>query len=257
MILDLQRRIDEDTRDVLHVAGARMDILPKDRSHFLHQGPKLQVESKVPMIQQKKMILDQLLAVPDQGGHLWQPYRTGVRCQHCRHRLHSKSLLTELRPALTSACEQAVPVTPSKKTRFEVINDLISAQQGVQQGVHHLRLDKAYLRCSECKSYILARCREDAFASFVGSPCHVGLLQSSEWTGHPSHLMMRQGSQLTCSRCGGKAKMADGKIQLNDKLTKRCVMSGATEVPQTMVHPIAPHSAEKVEQKKEYIFMNQ
>ena len=90
-ILDLQRHIDEDTRDVLHIAGARMDILMKDRSHFLHQGPALQRETKVAMIQQKKMILDQLLAVPDQGGHQWQPYRSGVRCQHCRHRLHTNT----------------------------------------------------------------------------------------------------------------------------------------------------------------------
>ena len=47
--------------------------------------------------------------------------------------------MTELRPALTSDCEQAVSAAPSKKTRFEIINDLINAQQGVQPGVHNLR----------------------------------------------------------------------------------------------------------------------
>lgn len=138
--------------------------------------------------------------------------------------------MTELRPALTSDCEQAVSAAPSKKTRFEIINDLINAQQGVQPGVHNLRLDKAYLRCSECKAYILARCREDAFASFVGSPCHVGLMASSEWTGHPSHVAMRQGSQITCTRCGGRAKATEDGIHLSDKLTKRCVMAGARDL---------------------------
>lgn len=33
-ILDLQRRIDEDTRDILCVAGARMDILLRDKRAF-------------------------------------------------------------------------------------------------------------------------------------------------------------------------------------------------------------------------------
>ena len=49
-ILDLQRHIDEDTRDVLHVAGARMDILLKDRTHFLHQSQKGQNAQKVPFL---------------------------------------------------------------------------------------------------------------------------------------------------------------------------------------------------------------
>ena len=140
--------------------------------------------------------------------------------------------MTELRPALTSSCEQAVPSSAPKKTRFEVINDLISAQSEVQQGVHHLRLDKAYLRCSECHLYILARCREDAFASFVGSKCHVGLVESSAWTGHPSHVVMRRGMQLSCSRCGGRGKIVEGTIQLTDKMTRRCVMAGATDLRQ-------------------------
>ncbi|CAK9055056.1 unnamed protein product, partial [Durusdinium trenchii] len=37
-ILDLQKHIDEDTRDVLCVAAARMTILLQDKSHFLHQA---------------------------------------------------------------------------------------------------------------------------------------------------------------------------------------------------------------------------
>ena len=55
-------------------------------------------------------------------------------------------------------CEHSVTKPKGKPTRFEVIHDLIQAQSGVQAGVHHLQLDKAYLRCTECRSYILARC---------------------------------------------------------------------------------------------------
>ena len=71
----MQRHIEEDTRDILHVAGARMDVLMKDRSHFLHQGQKIQQDSKVPLIQQKKVILDQLCRT--KGGTNGNPTEPG------------------------------------------------------------------------------------------------------------------------------------------------------------------------------------
>ena len=117
----------------------------------------------------------------------------------------------------------AAPKTPNRKTRFEVIQDLIAAQDGVQPGVHHLRLEKAYLRCTECSSYILARCREDAFSgAFVGAPCRVGPLEPSLWFGHPTHTMARRGKQATCTRCGAKARIIEEKLELHDRLRKRC-----------------------------------
>lgn len=116
----------------------------------------------------------------------------------------------------------AAPKTPTRRTRFEVINDLIAAQSGVQRGVHHLRLEKAYLRCSECHAYILARCREDAFSTFVGAPCKVGPLEPSLWCGHPTHTMERRGKMASCIRCGGKAKIVENKLELTERLRKRC-----------------------------------
>ena len=46
--------------------------------------------------------------------------------------------------------------------------DQAAHQDKPQTGVHFLRLDKAYLRCDLCKSYILARSNEQTFEEFVG-----------------------------------------------------------------------------------------
>ena len=56
-ILDLQRHVDEDTRDILIVAAERMDILLRDKSHFLHKKDQVDTPAKVPLIQQKRDLL--------------------------------------------------------------------------------------------------------------------------------------------------------------------------------------------------------
>ena len=221
-ILDLQKSIDEDTRDILCVAAGRMNTLLRDKSHFLHKADQQEKHQKVPLIAQKKELLQQLLHRPDAGGHSWRPFRSGAQCSQCKQRLHSKSLVGDLTGALDSTCLMATPKTPTRRTRFEVANDLIAAQSGVQRGVHHLRLEKAYLRCSECHDYILARCREEAFCTFVGAPCKVGPLEPSMWEGHPSHTMERRGKVATCTRCGGKAKIVEEKLEPTERLRKRC-----------------------------------
>ena len=111
-----------------------------------------------------------------------------------------------------------------------MIEELIAAQTGVQQGVHHLKLDKAYLRCSECASYILARCNEEAFTNFVGSPCLVGPLEAALWSGHPSHTMCRKGSLARCTRCGAAGRIKHDKLELTPKLSKRCVHLGSKDL---------------------------
>ena len=75
-----QRNIDEDTRDILCVASARMNILLKDKSHFLHRAAAPEQQHKVPLIQQKREILQQLESRPESRGHSWQPFRSGVQC---------------------------------------------------------------------------------------------------------------------------------------------------------------------------------
>ena len=104
-----------------------------------------------------------------------------------------------------------------------MIHALVASQQAPQPGIHHLKLDRAYLRCSECKSYILARTNEDAFTKFVAEPCLVGPVPADEWPGHGSHTMMRKGSALECSRCHSRARLVNGEIKVTARLADRCV----------------------------------
>ena len=135
----------------------------------------------------------------------------------------------DLREALDSTCAMAAPVSQPKKTRFQVIDELIAAQSGVQPGVH-LKLDKAYLRCTECAGYILARCNEELFTNFVGGACMVGPLDPSLWRGHPSHTMCRKGSVARCTRCGGSGRIKGSEVELNEKLRRRCEHLGSKDL---------------------------
>ena len=149
-IIDLQKHIDEDTRDVLSVAGNRMNILLTCKEHFLHSKTTVVDNSKVPLVQQKKDLLACYVKDPQANGHLCNLFRSGVQCAQCRVRFHTKSLIKELREGLTSPCAQAAPTPTQKKTRFEVIHDLLESQGEAPPGTHQLRLEKAYLRCSRC-----------------------------------------------------------------------------------------------------------
>ena len=50
-------------------------------------------------------------------------------------------MIKEIKEGLSTACTHAVPGRASKKTRFEVIHDLLEAQGEVEDGTHHLRLE--------------------------------------------------------------------------------------------------------------------
>ena len=103
-IMDLQRHIDEDTRDVLSVAGTRMDILLRCKDHFLHTKPSPEAPVKVPLVQQKRALLNSFLQDASDTGHQWTPFRSGVQCSLCRQRFHTKSLLKELQEGLRAPC---------------------------------------------------------------------------------------------------------------------------------------------------------
>ena len=148
---------------------------------------------------------------------------SGIQCKQCRVRYHSKSLLSDLKEAADKQCHQEDTPSPPKQTRMEMIHALVASQQGPQPCVHHLQLDRAYLMCSVCRSYILARTNEEAFNRFVGEPCYHGPLEPSLWEGHASHTMLRTGQSIECSRCHARTRMADGRPQLSGRLRARCV----------------------------------
>ena len=221
-ILDMQAHVDNDAHEILLQAGERMSILLRNKDHFLHQKDKV-METKVPLLHQKKMLLADLLVKDSTAGHAWEAFRSGIQCRHCKLRYHTKNMLEELKEANDRPCEKAPRHTPPRQTRMEMIHALVASQQAPQPGIHHLKLDRAYLRCSECKSYILARTNEDAFNKFVAEPCHVGPVPPDEWPGHGSHTMMRKGTTLECSRCHSRTRQANGEIKMTAKLAARCV----------------------------------
>ena len=142
----------------------------------------------------------------------------------------AKSMIKELREGLTSPCAQAAPTQAHKKTRFEVIHDLLESQGEAKPGTHHLRLEKAYLRCTLCRSYVLARAGEDIFNRFLGEVCHHGPLASDLWQGHPTHQMLRTGKVVECQKCHARTRMQHDKVILNDKLRRRCQATTSQDI---------------------------
>ena len=131
-------------------------------------------------------------------------------------------MIKEIKDGLSSTCTHAVPGGSSKKTRFEVIHDLLEAQGEVQPGSHHLKLDKAYLRCTLCNNYVLAKAGEEIFHRFLGEVCHHGPLDPSLWQGHPTHEMTRMGNLLECQKCHLRTRFNNGQITLTTKLRGPC-----------------------------------
>ena len=133
-----------------------------------------------------------------------------------------KSLLQEIKQAIAKACTEPVIFKAPKAPRMSVIQQLIDAQEEPQDGIHFLKLDRAYLRCTKCRSYVLARTNESAFETFVGEVCHFGLLSPSEWAGHKSHRMQRQGMMAECLKCHARGRYVDGQNSVSKKLKDSC-----------------------------------
>ena len=96
------------------------------------------------------------------------------------------------------------------------------SQGAIQPGTHHLKLDKAHLRCAQCKGYVLARAGEEILNRFLGEVCHHGPLAAELWQGHPSHQMERNGNTVERQRCHGRAKFQGSKLLLTTKLRNLC-----------------------------------
>ena len=134
-----------------------MSILLQNKEHYLHRK-EAAMQDKVPLIQQKKEILKDLLGKASSAGHQWEAFRSGIQRKLCRIRYHSKSLLSDLKEAEDKPCQQETKASPPKQTRMEMAHALVASQQ----------------------------CNEDAFSRFVGEPCYCGPLEPRLWQGHES-----------------------------------------------------------------------
>ena len=169
---------------------------------------------------------------PEHQGHSWQPHRSGAQCVQCKLKVHIKNMLQELKAATDKQCT-AMPIPkPAKTPRMEIIRELIAAQSKPQAGVHFLKLEKAYLRCTQCRSYILARTNEASFEAFVGETCFSGPLPQAMWKGHHSHVMIRSGMTAECSRCFAKGRIVDDEVVISSRLAKPCSCQKSQDIRQ-------------------------
>ena len=131
-------------------------------------------------------------------------------------------MLQELKQATQEACTVQLPEKTIKTPRMTVIHELIQAQSKPQTGIHFLKLEKAYLRCTQCRAYILARTNEQAFERFVGETCWYGPLPPGMWRGHSSHTMVRKGHLAECAKCGAKGRIQEETVVVTSKLKNAC-----------------------------------
>lgn len=90
-----------------------------------------------------------------------------------------------------------LPEQPVKRrTRIERIQETIDGQNSPVPGQHRIHLDRAYVRCSQCKSYMRYPERQ---RSTLTDGCSNRPLEASIWRGHPSHMMERMANKVTCT----------------------------------------------------------
>ena len=103
--LSYQKAIDEDLADILSIAAERVDHILRDQDHFLRKPTQISQEVRTPLLQQKKELIAALLKEPDRGGHQWEVHRSGAICTRCKTRIHSKSMIQEIKATISSECQ--------------------------------------------------------------------------------------------------------------------------------------------------------
>lgn len=96
---------------------------------------------KEPLLEQKRIIIKQILANADRRGHSWTLFCSGVQCKQCKTRLHSKSTPEQLRSEPVEPCSGAV--APDRGDSLEYIGQLIETGDNQTTTAHNLKVDKA------------------------------------------------------------------------------------------------------------------
>ena len=218
--LAYQKAIDENVGDVLIVAAERMDMLLREPPHFLKKKTEVTEVPKVPLVQQKKDMISFLLQHSGHQGHSWQPHRSGAQCMQCKLKVHIENTLQELKAATDKQCTAMPTSKPAKTPRMDVVRELIAAQSKPQVGVRFLKLEQAYPRCAQCRSYILARTNEASFEAFVGGTCFSGLLPQAMWKGHHCDDPERRDGRVQPMFC--KGPNVDDEVVISSRLAKPC-----------------------------------
>lgn len=144
------------------------------------------------------------------------------RCQVREVRPHlyrTKSMVEDLREDMDEPCIEA-PKQP-RRTRAEVIHALVAAQDGPQQGVHHLKLDRAY------PSWLGQR-RRLSLASSESLATVVRCHRAND----PTHTMARRGNAVECASCLARSKIQEEKATLTSRLRSTCSHSRSKDLRQ-------------------------
>ena len=173
-----QQAVDADVHDILSEAGERLYVILTDKDfinkdHGLFSKEYKEKNQKRPLLEQKRQLVKAILANPTHQDHAWRPYRSGVQCRQRKTRLHCKSTIDQLKQEPQEPCSRAIPRKKTNKlTRMELIDKILEEGPDQLSTDHELWLDKAYLRCKKCRTYLLASTNEEADSS----PCHHGPL---------------------------------------------------------------------------------
>ena len=113
---------------------------------------------------------------------------------------------------------------PKKPTRAQIIKDILHRQQ--QQPLapeeHHYAETAGYLKCLKCGVNTHKRINEEAFQTFLASPC-IDRAFPQPPHGHPSHSLWQKGGKVRCLQCGATWNLdSEQRIITNQLLTKVC-----------------------------------
>ena len=196
-------------------AAERIQILLKAKDHYAtKQGSGK--ENRQKKVDEKRKLLNKMQIEHQRGGHQWMSAKRGIKCGRCEKAINMHHTVEQIRTAQEESChaEQATDIKGGKKTRQEIINELV--QQETAEGQHQWETTKYYLKCTKCGANKLKQTNLADFNTLIQSRC------INQQNGHPTHQMWEKGTQVYCQSCQGKAACQENKWQASQKLQKKC-----------------------------------
>ena len=237
-----QETLDQDYKLIYEHAINRLSKVFADSQHYVHQkAPRHQGKQTK---QYKKELINRCRQAWDSEHHHWEQHqRSGFQCRDCGLRMHQGLTADILEARLTETCpqtvftevatnaEKAAPL-PKKLTRAQQIKALLDSQpEQPTPGKHQLAETTGYLKCLVCSINIHKRVNEEAFNTFIQSPC-VNQAYMAEHPKHPSHALWQIGDRVKCTQCGTHWNL-DGqqRIIATQAFHKACKGAGGKNTP--------------------------
>ena len=237
-----QNILDSDHKQIYTHAVQRLAKIYDDPHHYIHQkAPKHQGKRTK---HYKRDLVKQCAESWADNHHRWEPHRSGYQCTACGARMHQGLTKDILETRLQEDCPQvkiedvysqpAKDATLTKKpTRAQVIKDLLQRQQQhpLAPEEHQYAETTGYLKCLKCGVNTHKRVNEEAFQTFLASPC-VDRAFPTPPQGHPSHTLWQKGERVRCTQCGAQWNLhSEQRVIANQLLSKVCKGAGTKGSP--------------------------